>query len=56
MQRVKGIENLNLGRLRAQGIVGAGVSTPTFTVSYRAVDRRQITVTGSRHDPTSFYR
>jgi hypothetical protein len=56
MQRVKRIENLNLARFRARGIVGAGVRTRTFTVLYLVVDHRQITVTGSRHDPTSFYR
>jgi hypothetical protein len=35
MQRVKGIENLNLDRFWAQGIVGAGVIIHTYTAWYR---------------------
>jgi hypothetical protein len=30
MKRVKGVENLNVGMIRAQGIVGVGATIPTF--------------------------
>ena len=46
VQRVEGIENLNLGRLRAQGIVGAGVITRMFTASLRLAAYRRITRSG----------
>ena len=31
MKRVKGVENLNIRIVRAQGIVGVGVTTPMCT-------------------------
>jgi hypothetical protein len=31
MKRMKGVEDLNIGMIRAQGIVGAGVITRTST-------------------------
>jgi len=31
MKRVKGVEDLNICILGAQGIVGVGATTPTFT-------------------------
>ena len=42
MQWVKGIENLNVSRFRAQGIVGAAVSIHTCIASSPREDSRRI--------------
>jgi hypothetical protein len=34
MERMKGVEDLNVGSVRAQGIVGVGVFIPTYTTSF----------------------
>jgi hypothetical protein len=34
MERMKGVEDLNIRSFRAQGIVGVGVIIPTFTVLF----------------------
>jgi hypothetical protein len=46
MKRVKGVEDLNIRIVRAQGIVGVGVITRTCTVSSPAVASRQTRTAG----------
>jgi hypothetical protein len=53
MQWVKGIENLNVSRVRTRGIVSAAVIIHMFTVSYRPVAYPQIARVGLRRIPNS---
>jgi hypothetical protein len=41
MKRVKGVEDLNIRVVRAQGIVGVGVTTRIFIFSFLAVASRR---------------
>ena len=55
MQWVKGIENLNVSRFRAQGIVGAAVIIPTFTVSFQREGSLSMSPPGFAHGTASFF-
>jgi hypothetical protein len=56
MKRVKGVEDLNVRAVRAQGIVGVGVTIRTFIFSFLAAGSRQTVKAGSPADRDSFYR
>ena len=56
MKRVKGIEDLNIRIVRAQGIVGVGVTIRICIASSPVVGSRRMASVGSLADPASFYR
>jgi hypothetical protein len=47
MKRVKGVEDLNIRSVRAQGIVGVGATIPMFTVWSRQVGSHRTDADGS---------
>ena len=53
-KRVKGVEDLNIGITRAQGIVGVGATIRTPISSYRAAASRQTASAGLPAGPASF--
>ena len=54
MKRMKGVEDLNIGMIRAQGIVSVGATIRTPISSYRAAASRPMASTGLPADPVSF--
>jgi len=56
IKRVKRIEDLNLGALRAQGIVGADVFIPTSTTSFPPAASLPTTPVGSPRAMASSYQ
>jgi hypothetical protein len=54
MKRMKGVEDLNIGMIRAQGIVGVGAITHMRTSSHRAAASRWTDNIGSPAVPASF--
>ena len=56
MKRVKAVEDLNIRFVRAQGIVGVGVPTHMFTLSYRAAVSRRTEPVGSPADQAFSFR
>ena len=56
MKRVKRVEHLNIRIVRAQGIVGVGVTTRTSTSSCQVAASRRTDSAGSRADPDSSCR
>ena len=46
MKRVKGVEDLNICIIGAQGIVGVGATIPTFIASFREAVHRMIEHSG----------
>ena len=54
MKRVKGVENLNIGMIRAQGIVGVGPTIRTLISSFPAAVSHPMASTGLPADPASF--
>ena len=56
MKRVKGVEDLNIRIVRAQGIVGVGVTTRIFIFSFLAVASRLTTNVGLPAGGVSFCR
>src|SRR2546423_14517842 len=52
-KRVKGVEDLNIGITRAQGIVGVGAIIPISTASCRVAASRPMANTGLPVDPAS---
>ena len=55
MKRVKGVEDLNICIIGAQGIVGVGAIIPMSTESCRAAGSRLTASAGSRAVPASSY-
>jgi hypothetical protein len=56
MERMKGVEDLNIRRLGTQGIVGVGVSIRTSTARFRPADSPPIAPVGSIPDILSSFR
>jgi hypothetical protein len=56
MEWVKGVEDLDIRIFRAQGIVGVGVCSRTFTALSQPVVCLQITAAGYIRDIRSFCR
>ena len=56
MKWVKGVEDLNIRIVRAQGIVGVGVTTRIFIFSFLAVASRLTTNVGLPAGGVSFCR
>jgi hypothetical protein len=56
MKRVKGVEDLNIRIVRAQGIVDVGVTTRTCIFLYLVAGSPQTVKVGSRADPGLSYR
>ena len=54
MKRVKGVENLNIGMIRAQGIVGVGPTIRTLISSFPAAACRPTVSTGLPAGPAFF--
>jgi hypothetical protein len=54
MKRVKGVEDLNICIIGAQGIVGVGAITRTSTASSRAAGYQRAVIVGSPADRASF--
>ena len=56
MKRVKGVEDLNIRLIRAQGIVGVGAIIPTYIASFQPAVWPWITPIGFTHRRGSFCR
>jgi hypothetical protein len=56
MKRVKGVEDLNICIIGAQGIVGVGAIIPISTASCPAAGCRRTGAAGSRAVPASSYQ
>ena len=56
MKRVKGVENLNLRIIRAQGIVGVGACTRTYIAWFRPAASPQTIAAGSLRRTDFFSR
>jgi len=56
MERVKGVEDLNIRIIDAQGIVGVGATIPMFIASFPVAASRRMVRAGSRAGGISLCR